>query len=632
MSVVRPLARRVAAGAAAVVALVAVAPSAPSGAAGMTTHTWMAVTAVDEVESPDLRALLLAHPDQVTAGAKFPDGGYVPGQIHGEEAHWQRFADAMVTIIRGKGCGDLTDPAGPCAAEIAHLMGIVAHGTGDEVWDWLFEPQSPDRGEYYTHPELPLQDLSGQETVMDLVAVGVHHRPDDPVPPLPSKPDLIAAFAAAGLPGVTEAQLDLGQAVFSLVHEAESQWAAQHLQGVLEAMPWMSSNLVTAPGGVQYAATAIAGQWEALWAQLLGDPVPTEVSITYPADGQRGIPASGWVRTYLPGSSPGRGGARTRIAASLTYSLPYRVPGGPGVVDQLPAGAMTLTERDSGTVLPSLSGFPRAVPYGADSGEHTIAFQPGVELQPCTWYRVDVTTSLLDARRKPVVPHSWEFRTGLDAAGTACPDDPPPADVLTALVTQAHLDLLGRQPDALEVATWVERLGDGAPRTDLAEALVGSAEHRGRLVDVLFALDVGRAPTARERATWASRLATRPGLNVRGQLLAEKVGDPVADPAGWVRSIYASVLGRSPSSVEVASWVGQLDAGRTPTWVGRTIAGGLEARQVLVRSLTEGLLDRAATDAEVARGARALHGPKDWRPFTVQLVAGDEYLAVASEA
>ncbi len=550
----RTLVRRLAAAVTAAVVLVAIAPAAPSGAAGMTTHTWMATTAVEKVESADLRALLLAHDDQVRAGAKFPDGGYIPGQIHGEEAHWQRFADAMVTIIQAQGAAATSPtPTDRAPPEIAHLMGIVAHGTGDEVWDWLFEPQSPDRDEYYTSPTLPLQDLGGQETVMDLVAIGVYGRPDDPVPPLPSKPDLIAAFAAAGLPGVTEAQLDLGQALFDVLHEAESQWAAEHLDGVLEAMPWMAANIVDAPGGVEYAATAIAGQWDALWAQLLGEPVPTEVSITYPADGQRGIPASGWVRTYLPGSSPGRGGARTRIAASLTYALPYRVPGGPGVVDELPAGAMTLTERDTGTVLPTLAGFPRAVPYGADSGEHTIAFQPGVDLQPCTWYRVDVTD--LPARcpggagRPPLVgvPHRPGRRrhrlprrpTGRRRA-RRLRHRPPTATCWPA------------SPIPLELATWVERLGDGDPRTDLAEALVGSAEHRGLLVDVLFALDVGRPPTARERSTWTTRLANRPALNVRGMLLAEEVGDPVADPEAWVRSAYASVLGRSPSAVEVA--------------------------------------------------------------------------------
>lgn len=85
---------------------------------------------------------------------------------------------------------------------------------------------------------------------------------------------------------------------------------------------------------------------------------------------------------------------------------------------------MTITERDTGTVLPNLSGFPRAVPYGADSGERMIGIQPGVDLQPCTWYRVDTTQALLDADARPVTPASWEFRTGLDAQGTLCPDDP----------------------------------------------------------------------------------------------------------------------------------------------------------------------------------------------------------------
>ncbi len=41
----------------------------------------------------------------------------------------------------------------------------------------------------------------------------------------------------------------------------------------------------------------------------------------------------------------------------------------------------------------------------------------------------------------------------------------------------------------------------------------------------------------------------------------------------------------------------------------------------MVRSLTEGLLDRPATDAELLSGARAMFGPKDWRPLTVALVA-----------
>ena len=113
-------------------------------------------------------------------------------------------------------------------------------------------------------------------------------------------------------------------------------------------------------------------------------------------------------------------------------------------------------------------------------------------------------------------------------------------------------------------------------------------------------------------------------------LLGTKTGDPTGDPGTWVRSVYASVLGRSPSSIELATWVGYLDAGRSPTWVARSITTSLEGRQVVVRQLTEGLLHRTPTSAELTQGARLLRTDRDWRPFTVQLVADDEYLAVAS--
>ena len=111
-----------------------------ANAAGIVTHAWMALEAIDRVQPPALRQLLDAHRDQVRAGAEFPDGGYwtrslgTPGGDYGEEAHWQRFHDAYVAQIRSDpACAPLTDPAGPCAATIAHLMGAAAHGMGDEV-------------------------------------------------------------------------------------------------------------------------------------------------------------------------------------------------------------------------------------------------------------------------------------------------------------------------------------------------------------------------------------------------------------------------------------------------------------------------------------------------------------------
>ena len=403
---------------------------APAGAAGITTHAWMATSAVDKVTIPKLKALLQANIAQVYAGAQFPDSGYVPGNTYGEEAHWQRFYDSYLRIIKSKpGCGDLTNPTGPCAAEIAHLFGAQAHGMGDEVWDWLFEPYSVDLNEYYLPPAFgSYADRGGQELQMDIAAIGLYGRSNPVAPPIPSKPDILAALNAAGFHGATTSQLDFGQLAQSIVHRAEANLAAVHTAPLRVAMPYLSANLVTEPGGVDYAARAIAAEWESMWGRLLDDQPATRVSVTYPADGQRRIPATGWNRTFSPGSSPGRGGARTRITAALTYSLPYVPPtGGPNPSGNLAPTTMTLREKATGRAVPIMSGYPRAVPYGADSGEHVVDIQPAADLTPCTWYEAGVTAVLKDENQRSVVPSTWSFRTGA-ADGGPCADDPMTAE------------------------------------------------------------------------------------------------------------------------------------------------------------------------------------------------------------
>ncbi|NLV57051.1 MAG: DUF4214 domain-containing protein [Acidimicrobiales bacterium] len=620
-----PIRRIVAAIAAALVA-VALLPTAPSGAAGMTTHTWMADSAIDRVETPALRALLLDNLDYLKAGAKFPDGGYVPGNIHGEEAHWQRFADVYLDLIRNKDeCGQLSRPDGPCAAQIAHLFGIVAHGTGDEVWDWLFEPNSPDRDEYYT-ADLPTASEGGAETQMDLVAIGLYGRPADPVPTLTFTDDLIAAFDASGVPGVTAQQINVAQAVFTLLHQVESGWADTHLDGILEAMPWMSEHLVDAPGGVDWAARSIAAQWESLWAQLLGAPIPTRVSNTYPDSLERGVPATGWTRRPYPGSSRDRGGARTRIAASLTYSTPYRVPGGGGVSQTLPAGAMTLTEAATGTVVPSMSGFPQNVPYTADPGEHTIAIQPAGDLQPCTWYRVSVTDLLLDGRGSSVVPHSWTFRTGLGSDGAACPDDPTGDTAVADYVARAYRDLLGREATAADVAFWTAALEGGASPTWFAVVLMSVDEGRRAVVDDLYRRVLDRGATAGERALWADALAggtTTAEIQARLLDSAEFTARAGGTPEGWLSMAYATILGRAIDPPSLTLWSAYLGSGGDRLTIARALTGGGEARRVTAHRTLAALDDTSpSTDAVTAEAAL----PGDLRHTLIRVATRPPYL------
>lgn len=604
----------------------------PAGAAGMTTHAWMAGAAVELVETPALEALLRANPAALASGARFPDGGYGPGTHHGEEAHWQRFTDVYAEIIRTKdGCGDLTAPTGPCADQVAHLMGIVAHGTGDEVWDWLFEPNSPDLDEYHLPEELaPFQDGGGQELVMDLVAIGVHGQDPGPAGPLPDVPDLLAAFAAAGQEGVTAAELASGQQYIDIVRSAETGWTRTHLAGVRRDMPWMSHNIVTAPGGVAYAARAIAGQWEDMWARLRGQDPTTAVTSTYPADGQRRIPATGWVRTYQPGSHPGRGGARTRIAASLTYALPYRHPGGQPVGEQLPAGAMTLTDLSTSALVPLMAGYPRVVPYGPDAGTHTIALQPAGDLAPCTSYRVDVTAALLDADGDPVAPTSWEFRTGADGAGRRCADDPYTADELW--IRAAYQDVLGREADVGGLEAWTASRDRGLTSGRLASGLVGSAESRNRIARDLYTTYLDRPADPGGQAFWADALRTTTLWTVRARVLGtpEVYARSGGTDAAYVAALYPLALGRDASEADVAYWSGRLGAGLGRGTLAKQLLASSEAIRRHIRTLYQDLVGYTPSAPDVAYWEPILKR-SDERTLLRNIIASDGYYVHVTE-
>jgi hypothetical protein len=415
-----------------VAGLLSLAGAGRADAAGIVTHAWMAETAVDATRDPGLRALLAAHADQVRAGAEFPDGGYlaarlgIPGGGYGEEAHWQRFVDAYLARIRSRtDCGALTDPAGPCAPVVAHLLGVAAHGMGDEVWDWLFEPNAPDLDEQFIPPELAaVVGPGGIEIQMDVIAIVDHARPTGPTPPLPSEADVLAAFAAVGRPDVTPLALAVGDLGLELLRGAQALGGPLYADRIRAAMPWTSSHIVSANGGVDFAARTIASYWDDLWLRLQGRTTTTRVAATAPVDGQTGVPARGWVRPYEPGSDPRDGGAATRIVAFLNHGLPYNASATDPthLTDPLPRSVMRLTERDTGRAVMPMAGYPRVAPYNKpprlepdlwprDFGEHAVAFQPAADLAPCTWYRVDVTAELIDADGNPVAPTSWTFRT-----------------------------------------------------------------------------------------------------------------------------------------------------------------------------------------------------------------------------
>lgn len=441
------------------VVLVALAAAPAAQASGVTTHAFMAEAAIPFVETPALKTLLESHRDELLAGAHYPDGGYAsssfPGGDYGEVSHWERFVNAYIARLKGRAdCAPLTDPDGPCAAQVAHLLGNAAHGIGDERWDWLFEPKMADFGESPVHPGYTLLDTAGlpgaaelaalppgqyintPEFAMDNIALVEHDRIRALPTYMPPTEDLLAVYAALGRSDITADGITAGHTIITAAALAERSGTGAEYPRVKVAMPNVSAQYHTDSGGVLDVAAAAAGYYESVWTKLTTDTHPTPRVIgVHPAPGETGVPVTWHPVKANPG--PSGGGAENRILASISSALME------GTVD---AESFRLL-GPGGEVLEQEPGFPKAGPYGYGDGGHTFLAWPKDDLQPCTTYTAEVTTALRDhAGATLAEPYRWSFTTRA-ADGGACPVDTSSPGVGAPVVAQPQQVQAAVAPD-----------------------------------------------------------------------------------------------------------------------------------------------------------------------------------------
>jgi hypothetical protein len=421
----------------------------------MITHAWMADEAIGHVSDPKLEAYLGLHNHEVLSGASYPDTGYAAGG-YGEITHWERFVNAYVSGLRKRSdCGDLTSRLSPCAPLVAHMFGVAAHGMGDEMWDWLFEPLMTDHGE---SPEFPVSFpppfeaanvISSQEYAMDTIALADHFRWGESGYFLPPPNQLTPIYDAAGHGQTTEQDIVSGYTVGSAALTAERAGGVADAPRVREQMPWSSAHMDDESGGVRFNAKAIAGYYDALWEKLqkADSPAPKLVSV-HPEDGEENVP----FKFQPPKTSPGlsTGGGELRIVGVLSNAIDplsvdpttFRLLGPSG--KQVPAllGQASPTAHHhaaapggSADEVPVLDGFPRVGPYGGNDGTHTLMIYPAVDLQPCSSYTAQLTGGITDFGELLVnegdplpKPASWTFSTR-SADGEECPRIVPPVEI-----------------------------------------------------------------------------------------------------------------------------------------------------------------------------------------------------------
>jgi len=178
-----------------------------------------------------------------------------------------------------------------------------------------------------------------------------------------------------------------------------------------------------------------------------------------------------------------------------------------------------------------------------------------------------------------------------------------------AVVQALYADLLGRGVDPAGMQTWSDLLVGGAGGPVLVATLTGSDEYIVLRIRQAYLEVLGREPEATGLADWYRAIragaATVDDVQRRFLSSAEFMFRAGGTNEGYVRRMYASVLGRAASPSEVTLWVGQIGQ-RGREWVTDAIWFSLEAASWRAGAYYQTFLKRAPDPEGQATWARVL--------------------------
>ena len=177
-------------------------------------------------------------------------------------------------------------------------------------------------------------------------------------------------------------------------------------------------------------------------------------------------------------------------------------------------------------------------------------------------------------------------------------------------VTNLYRLTLNRLPEPAGLAHFANRLDAGAPVASVASSLLGSTEHREKIVVGYFQGILGRQPDPAGLASHVSAL----GQGVaEEQLVASMLASPEKSAAlsdtAFVDLLYRSVLGRGPDTAGQSAQMGALATGTTRTALALSFLESREAATAVVDNLYIQLLGRNPGLAEKQGWISALTRP-----------------------
>jgi hypothetical protein len=208
-----------------------------------------------------------------------------------------------------------------------------------------------------------------------------------------------------------------------------------------------------------------------------------------------------------------------------------------------------------------------------------------------------------------------------------------PSPAIESYVISVYDDLFGRAPDPTGLATWTAALGSGTPRIAVANAITSSQEFRSGLIVGAYEAYLGRGPDAAGLQFWLRNMAA--GMTIEqldsGFIASDEYwAGAGGTSAGWVRALYADVLGRGAADSEVAFWQGQLNRGATRAQVAMGFLLSTEYLSTVVDGYYWWLLGRGLDPTGRSTWVSAIqHGARD-EQIIGGIIASEEYWVTES--
>jgi uncharacterized protein (TIGR03118 family) len=200
-----------------------------------------------------------------------------------------------------------------------------------------------------------------------------------------------------------------------------------------------------------------------------------------------------------------------------------------------------------------------------------------------------------------------------------------------SFVSQAYLDLLGRQADAGGLAYWTGKLNSGLSRQQVVAGIQDSVEYRSIEVNGVYQRLLGRNAETTGLTFWIGQLQTgatveqiAAGIAGSAEYFATRGG---GTQAGFLNALFQDALGRAPDLDGVTFYTARMQAGATTAQVAMSVFSSTEFRTDRVISFYEAYLHRAPEGSGTAYWLAALNSGVHDETVIAAIMASDEYFA-----